>query len=109
MSVVARPEFAFDNSFERDLAGLYEPWQAARSPHPELLVLNEQLARDLGLDIEFLRTPDGVAQLVGNVVPLGASPVAQAYAGHQFGNYSPRLGDGRAGGRERGRDRDGVA
>ncbi len=96
MSVVARPEFAFDNSFVRDLAGLYAPWQAASSPQPELLVLNEQLAGDLGLDIELLRTPDGVALLVGNVVPPGASPIAQAYAGHQFGSYSPRLGDGRA-------------
>src|SRR4029078_12275792 len=42
------------------------------------------------------RAPDGVRLLVGNRVPAGAEPVAQAYAGHQFGGYSPRLGDGRA-------------
>ena len=54
------------------------------------------LAAELGADAEALRAPDGVAVLAGNVTPDGASPVAQAYAGHQFGGYQPRLGDGRA-------------
>jgi len=59
-------------------------------------VLNEELAAELGVDEDALRAPEGVAVLVGNAVPEGASPVAQAYAGHQFGGFSPRLGDGRA-------------
>ncbi len=71
-------------------------WQAADVPEAELLVLNEQLAAELGLDSGYLRTPDGAGLLTGNLVPAGATPVAQAYAGHQFGGYSPRLGDGRA-------------
>jgi uncharacterized protein YdiU (UPF0061 family) len=96
MSVAARPLFAFDNSFVRELAGLFEPWQAQPAPEPRLLLLNEELAEELGADAEALRTPDGVAVLVGNAVPEGATPVAQAYAGHQFGGYVPRLGDGRA-------------
>ncbi len=96
MSVAARPLFAFDNSYVRDLSGLYEPWQAAPAPAPRLLALNEDLATELGVDAEALRAPDGVAVLVGNVTPEGASPVAQAYAGHQFGGFAPRLGDGRA-------------
>jgi uncharacterized protein YdiU (UPF0061 family) len=96
MSVAARPLFEFDNSFVRDLPGLYEPWKAAPAPEPRLLALNEDLARELGVDPEALKAPDGVAVLVGNAAPAGASPVAQAYAGHQFGGYSPRLGDGRA-------------
>ena len=96
MSVSAGPLFVFDNSFVRDLEGLYEPWQAAAVPAPRLLALNEDLARELGVDAEALKAPDGVAVLVGNAAPAGASPVAQAYAGHQFGGYSPRLGDGRA-------------
>jgi uncharacterized protein YdiU (UPF0061 family) len=96
MSVAARPLFAFDNSFVRELEGLYEPWQATPAPAPRLLALNEDLARELGADAEALKAPDGVAVLVGNTAPAGASPVAQAYAGHQFGGYSPRLGDGRA-------------
>jgi uncharacterized protein YdiU (UPF0061 family) len=96
MSVAARPLFAFDNSFVRELDGLYVPWQGAPVADPQLLVLNEELAAELGLDATALRTRHGVEVLAGKVVPDGASPVAQAYAGHQFGSYSPRLGDGRA-------------
>jgi serine/tyrosine/threonine adenylyltransferase len=96
MSIAARPLFAFDNSYVRELEGLYVPWQAAPAPAPHLLALNEQLVSDLGVDAAALSSPDGVAFLVGNLAPEGASPVAQAYAGHQFGGYSPLLGDGRA-------------
>ncbi|MDQ3988871.1 MAG: YdiU family protein [Actinomycetota bacterium] len=96
MSVAARLLFTFDNSYVRDLVGLYEPWQGAPAPTPELLVLNEELAAELGVDADALRTPDGVAVLAGATAPDGASPVAQAYAGHQFGGFVPRLGDGRA-------------
>jgi uncharacterized protein YdiU (UPF0061 family) len=96
MSVAARPLFAFEDSFARDLEGLYEPWRAAPVSAPQLLALNEELAAELGVGAEALRSPDGVAVLAGNAVPEGANPVAQAYAGHQFGGYSPRLGDGRA-------------
>ncbi len=96
VNVAVRPLFEFDNSFVRDLTGLYEPWRAAQAPAPRLLVLNEELATELGADADALRAPDGVAVLVGNATSQGASPVAQAYAGHQFGGFSPRLGDGRA-------------
>ena len=96
MSVAERPLFQFESSFVRDLAGLYEPWQAAVVPAPRLLALNVELADELGVDIDALRSPDGVALLVGDAVAHGASPVAQAYSGHQFGGFSPRLGDGRA-------------
>jgi len=96
MSVAARPLFALDNSYVRELGGLYEPWQAAPAPAPRLLVLNEALATELGVDADALGAPEGVALLAGNAMPEGSSPVAQAYAGHQFGGFSPRLGDGRA-------------
>ncbi len=96
MSIAAKPLFAFDNSFVRDLEGLYEPWQAADVPEPRLLALNEDLTAELGVDPEALRTPEGVAMLAGNAAPDGAATVAQAYSGHQFGHLSPRLGDGRA-------------
>ena len=62
----------------------------------ELLVLNEELAAELGVDAAALREPAGVSLLVGHGLPDGVTPVAQAYAGHQFGGYVPRLGDGRA-------------
>jgi uncharacterized protein YdiU (UPF0061 family) len=96
MSVVVGSLFAFDNSYVRELEGLYEPWRGAPAPAPRLLALNEPLAAELGLVGDALRGEEGVAVLAGAAVPDGASPVAQAYSGHQFGGYSPRLGDGRA-------------
>ena len=85
-----------EHRFAAELPELSVAWQAADAPEPRLLAFNEPLAVELGLDPDQLRTPDGVRMLIGNVVPEGATPVAQGYAGHQFGGYSPRLGDGRA-------------
>ena len=50
----------------------------------------------LSIDTDWLTSADGVAMLAGNAIPEGAEPIAQAYAGHQFGGFSPQLGDGRA-------------
>lgn len=88
--------FAFDNTYARDLQGFYAPWQPTAVSTPHLLILNEALAQELGLDAAWFRTPEGLAILAGNTVPAGAAPLAQAYAGHQFGHFSPQLGDGRA-------------
>jgi serine/tyrosine/threonine adenylyltransferase len=96
VTVAAPALFAFDNTFARELPELAEPWRPARVPDPRLLVLNEDLALELGADPAALAAPEGVAALAGNAVPEGAEPVAQAYAGHQFGMFQPRLGDGRA-------------
>jgi uncharacterized protein YdiU (UPF0061 family) len=85
-----------DDSFARTLPELCQPWQAAPHEHTELLALNDELARSLGLDPEVARSPEGLAELFGQSPLSGSTPVAQVYAGHQFGNYSPRLGDGRA-------------
>ena len=63
--------------------------------HPELVVLNTPLAESLGLDAEALSAGDGAALFSGNALPPGARPLAQAYAGHQFGHFTT-LGDGRA-------------
>ena len=63
---------------------------------PRLFKLNRTLARQLGLDPDALATPEGVEILAGKRVPEGAEPLAQAYAGHQFGHFVPQLGDGRA-------------
>ncbi len=72
------------------------PWRAEDTPDPRLVVLNEPLAEELGLDPDWLRTDEGVAFLLGHSLPDDARPVAQGYAGHQFGQFVPRLGDGRA-------------
>jgi uncharacterized protein YdiU (UPF0061 family) len=96
VSVASAPTVSLGDRFARDLPELALPWRAEEPPDPRLLVLNEPLAAELGLDAGALRSDDGVRLLVGVSLPVGAAPVAQAYAGHQFGGYSPRLGDGRA-------------
>lgn len=96
MSDSSAPSFRFDNSYARDLPGLAVPWQPARVPAPQLLFFNRPLAEELGLDAEALQGDAGAAVFSGNALPEGATPVAQAYAGHQFGGFSPSLGDGRA-------------
>jgi uncharacterized protein YdiU (UPF0061 family) len=92
----AAPVFGFDNSYARDLPGFSLPVEAAHVPAPRLLKLNRALAEELGLDPHRLEGAEGAAWFSGNAVPPGARPVAQAYAGHQFGGFSPQLGDGRA-------------
>jgi len=87
---------ALGSRFAGELSELTVPWKAEEAPQPRLLVLNEPLATELGLDPDWLRGPDGLGLLTGTRVPAEASPVAQAYAGHQFGGFQPRLGDGRA-------------
>jgi len=63
---------------------------------PQLLRLNSELARELGLSPEWLRGENGLALLSGNRLPEELEPLAMAYAGHQFGSWNPSLGDGRA-------------
>ena len=96
MSVAARSLLEFNHSYARELPRLCVRWTAASVLAPALLMLNEELVTRLGVDAEALREPAGVALLAGNAVPDGVCPVAQAYAGHQFGDYVPHLGDGRA-------------
>jgi len=86
----------FSKLFAAELPELALEWQGEEAPNPRLLLLNDQFASELGIDPETLRGLEGLRLLTGMLVPLGATPVAQAYAGHQFGGYSPRLGDGRA-------------
>ena len=90
-----KPAIPFDNSYAQKLPGFYTDWQAAQVPDPKLIRFNSELAKELRLDL-----PDDEASLAeifsGNTVPQGANPLAQVYAGHQFGGFSPQLGDGRA-------------
>ena len=82
--------------FAEALPELHTPWKGTRVDVPRLVVLNDALAASLGIEPGALRTEQGIALLAGNWAPDEAKPVAMAYAGHQFGHYSPRLGDGRA-------------
>ena len=88
--------FPFDNSFARELPGFYVARPPAAVPAPRLLFVNDPLADELGLDLGALDDAAKAALFSGNALPGGAQPIAQAYAGHQFGGFSPQLGDGRA-------------
>jgi uncharacterized protein YdiU (UPF0061 family) len=88
--------FVFDNSYARLPERFYARLPPTPVAKPKLVRINQGFARRLGLDPAALATPDGVAALAGNRVPEGAEPLAMAYAGHQFGNWVPQLGDGRA-------------
>ncbi|WP_409484135.1 protein adenylyltransferase SelO [Arsenicicoccus dermatophilus] len=87
--------FRLEHSYAEAVPELALAWRAAPAPDPELLVLDEDLCAELGADPDELRTPQGVRLLLGQV-PEQIPTYAQAYAGHQFGGWSPRLGDGRA-------------
>ncbi|MGG1663531.1 protein adenylyltransferase SelO [Brevibacillus sp. NRS-1366] len=85
----------FDNSYTRLPKTFFSRLNSPPVPSPKLIILNGPLATSLGLNIQALESNDGVAMLAGNLIPEGAMPLAQAYAGHQFGHFT-MLGDGRA-------------
>ena len=88
--------FVFDNSYAAELEGFYVPCRGERVPEPRIVHLNRELAAELLLDPDALASDGGAAIFAGSEAPEGAAPLAQAYAGHQFGAFSPELGDGRA-------------
>jgi serine/tyrosine/threonine adenylyltransferase len=88
--------FPFDNPYARLPERFFARVRPTPVAAPRLVRLNEGLAEQLGLDPAWLAGPEGVAVLAGNRVPDGAEPIALAYAGHQFGQFVPQLGDGRA-------------
>ena len=90
------PSFTFDNSYARLPERLYAALPPQPVAQPQLIRLNHALAEELGLDPDALATDQGAAIFAGNRIPEGAEPLAMAYAGHQFGHYTPQLGDGRA-------------
>jgi uncharacterized protein YdiU (UPF0061 family) len=86
----------FDNSYARLPERFFARLAATQVAAPRLIHLNTPLAELLRLDPLQLSSDEGIAWLAGNAVPPGAEPIAMAYAGHQFGNFVPQLGDGRA-------------
>jgi len=86
----------FDNSYGRLPERFYARLAPTAVTAPRLVRLNRALAVQLGLDPEVLASPEGVEILAGNRIAEGSEPIALAYAGHQFGNFVPQLGDGRA-------------
>ena len=85
----------FDNSYARLPKSFFTSLDPIAVRSPKLIILNDSLATSLGLNVQALQSEEGVAVLAGNRIPQGALPLAQAYAGHQFGHFT-MLGDGRA-------------
>ena len=74
----------------------YTPWKPTPVPSPVLAIANQALAKNLLLDVDWLRSDDALAVFSGNRIPSGAEPLASVYSGHQFGVWAGQLGDGRA-------------
>ncbi|PST20906.1 YdiU family protein [Rhizobium sp. JAB6] len=89
------PPIAFDNSYARLPPQFFADQAPTPVAAPQLIKFNEALARELGLDVEALKR-NAAAIFSGNEPLPGSQPIAMAYAGHQFGNFVPQLGDGRA-------------
>ncbi len=85
----------FNNTYTRLPEVFFAPATPARFQAPQVAVLNHRLADDLGLDLRTLPSEAAAALLSGQDLPAGSQPIAQAYAGHQFGHFT-MLGDGRA-------------
>jgi uncharacterized protein YdiU (UPF0061 family) len=88
--------FNFDNSYARLPERFFAPVAPNTPPAPALIRLNRKLASDLKLDPDWLASAEGIEVLSGRHLAEGSEPIALAYAGHQFGNFVPQLGDGRA-------------
>ena len=85
----------FDNSYSKLPKAIKEIIKPVSVLNPELVILNEDLAKELGLDFSKIEKNELSALFAGNILPEGTSSIAQAYAGHQFGHFT-MLGDGRA-------------
>ena len=88
--------WSFEHTLTQQLEGFSVPWQAARPPAPELLLFNAALAAQLGLPGLEAGDAQLAAWLSGAEEIPGSAPAALAYAGHQFGQFNPQMGDGRA-------------
>jgi uncharacterized protein YdiU (UPF0061 family) len=85
----------WDNSYARLPDILFQRVTPTRFPQPQLIIFNRQLAYDIGLNPYALSDMNAALLFAGQIIPIGAEPIAQAYAGHQYGGFT-MLGDGRA-------------
>jgi len=93
-TVITETGFKFDNSYARLPKLFFTNLKPTPVQSPKLIIMNDKLATSMGLNAQKLQGEGGVAVLAGNRIPEGALPIAQAYAGHQFGHFA-MLGDGR--------------
>jgi uncharacterized protein YdiU (UPF0061 family) len=86
----------FDNTYAQLPERFFSRQQPTPAPEPNLIRTNLALAAEIGIAPAWISSPAALATFSGNEIPNGAEPIAQAYAGHQFGGFVPQLGDGRA-------------
>ena len=86
--------FELSHTFARSLPGMVRPSRGEEQPQPQVVIVNEALAAELGLDVDWLRSPAGIEFLLGR--STDEQPHSMAYAGYQFGQFNPSMGDGRA-------------
>lgn len=86
----------FDNSYSRLPERFFSRLSPIPVSDPGLIRINHDLARQLGFDVQWLESQQGVDFMAGNFIPDNSEPIASVYAGHQFGGWNPQLGDGRA-------------
>jgi serine/tyrosine/threonine adenylyltransferase len=86
----------FQNTYARLPSAFFAPLDPTPVSAPTMIRLNRNLAEQLGIDVQRIDSPEGLAILAGNCRAEGSEPIAMAYSGHQFGGFSPQLGDGRA-------------
>lgn len=94
--MTSTPPIHFDNSYSELPDVFYKRQRPTPVPNPQLIRVNHKLAREIGIDPLWLESQEGINVVAGNLVPEGADPIATAYAGYQFGQWNPQLGDGRA-------------
>ena len=93
---IEKINFGFDNSYARLPERFFQRISPVPVKMPDLIYINSPLVENLGLNLDALYGETGAAIFSGNLIPRGADPIALAYGGHQFGNFVPQLGDGRA-------------
>ncbi len=89
------PGWRFDNTYSRLPEAFFAPAKPAAVAAPRVVILNHRLAEELGLDLDGISAEAAAALFAGQDLPSGSRPIAQAYAGHQYGGFT-MLGDGRA-------------
>lgn len=95
-SITSTRDISFDNSYATMAPEFFARLDPTPVSQPRFIAVNEALAARLGIDADWLKSDAGLAMLSGNEVAAGSEPIAMAYAGHQFGQWVPQLGDGRA-------------
>ncbi|MFN4146324.1 MAG: protein adenylyltransferase SelO [Runella sp.] len=95
MSAASVIQFHFDNSYATLPPKFFVPQSPTTVKAPQLVIFNHSLAQELGIEVSDCDESELAAIFSGNLLPQGATPIAQAYAGHQFGGFT-MLGDGRA-------------